>query len=103
MFKSAASFVYLLPRNLLALVLMAYRKVISPLYGDVCRYYPTCSQYGLGAIQERGVIMGTVLTARRLVRCNPWSRGGIDDVPPAKHHHFTINRLGLVVLNKERA
>ena len=72
--------IWLIPRNLTVLFLKGYRKFISPLYGDVCRYYPTCSAYGLGQIQQRGVIVGSVLTAGRIVRCNPWSDGGFDEV-----------------------
>ncbi len=62
-------------------LLKAYRKVISPLYGDVCKFYPTCSAYSLEAVQRHGAITGTWLTMRRLVRCHPWSLGGFDPVP----------------------
>jgi putative membrane protein insertion efficiency factor len=72
------------------LFLKGYRKFISPLYGDVCRYYPTCSAYGLGQIQQRGVIIGSVLTAARIVRCNPWSQGGIDQVKPSNQRFFVL-------------
>lgn len=75
--------IWLAPRNALILFLKGYRKFISPLYGDVCRYYPTCSAYGLGQIQQRGVIVGSALTFARILRCNPWSKGGIDDVKPS--------------------
>lgn len=74
--------IWLVPRNLVILFLKGYRKFISPLYGDVCRYYPTCSAYGLGQIQQRGVVFGSVLTLARIVRCNPWSSGGVDEVKP---------------------
>ncbi|CAB4696544.1 MAG: membrane protein insertion efficiency factor YidD [Actinobacteria bacterium] len=74
--------VWLAPRNLLILLVKGYRKAISPLYGDVCRYYPTCSAYGLGQFQQRGVLLGSALTAWRIVRCNPWSQGGVDQVKP---------------------
>lgn len=72
--------IWLVPRNSVILLLKGYRKLISPLYGDVCRYYPTCSAYGLGQIQQRGVIRGSMQTIARIVRCNPWSKGGIDQV-----------------------
>ena len=55
------SFALLFPRNLCVLILRAYRALISPLYGDVCRYYPSCSGYALGAIQQHGVIKGVAL------------------------------------------
>jgi putative membrane protein insertion efficiency factor len=62
-------------------LLKLYRLVISPLYGDVCRYYPSCSAYSLRAVQVHGAIRGTWLTARRLLRCHPWAAGGYDPVP----------------------
>ena len=61
--------------------LRLYRLVISPLYGDVCRYYPSCSAYSLRAVQVHGAVKGTWLTARRLLRCHPWAAGGYDPVP----------------------
>ena len=74
-------FALMLPRNICVVILRTYRAVISPLYGDVCRYYPSCSSYTLQAIQQLGVIRGVWLGARRLARCHPWAEGGIDDVP----------------------
>ena len=63
--------------------LRAYRTVISPLYGQVCRYHPTCSAYALDAVTRHGSLRGTWLTVRRLARCHPWAAGGYDPVPPA--------------------
>jgi len=65
-------------------LLKAYRAVISPLYGEVCRYYPSCSAYALEAVQKHGATRGTVLTVRRLARCHPWAAGGLDPVPPVR-------------------
>ena len=79
--RRTLSFVRLLPRNAGVLVLRVYRLVISPLYGDVCRYYPSCSLYALQAIQHHGLLRGGWLAALRLARCNPWASGGVDDVP----------------------
>jgi len=98
----AASFVWLLPRNVCVLVLRAYRAVVSPLYGDVCRYYPSCSAYALGAIQQHGVIKGVGLGAWRIARCHPWAKGGIDDVPERRQRsnalaRYHITRFGFVV------
>lgn len=59
----------------------AYRLTISPLYGNVCKYYPSCSVYALDAFETHGVVRGFALTAWRLVRCNPFSAGGVDYVP----------------------
>ena len=59
-----------------------YQKYISPLkpYGT-CKYYPTCSNYAIEAYQKHGFIKGTVLTVWRILRCNPFSKGGYDPVP----------------------
>ncbi len=69
-------------RRLLIGLLRAYRAVISPLYGDVCRYYPSCSAYALEAVCTHGAGRGSWLTLRRLRRCHPWAAGGVDPVPP---------------------
>ncbi|MHA3723620.1 membrane protein insertion efficiency factor YidD [Leucobacter sp. HY1910] len=76
--------------------MLAYRRVISPLYGEVCRYYPSCSRYSLEAYQQRGFVVGVALTAWRLVRCNPFSPGGIDDVPKPAHARFMTSPRGFV-------
>lgn len=65
-------------------LLRAYRAVISPLYGQVCRYHPSCSAYALEAVTVHGSIKGSWLAVRRLGRCHPWAAGGYDPVPP-KH------------------
>jgi putative membrane protein insertion efficiency factor len=88
--------IWLAPRNLVILLVKGYRKAISPLYGDVCRYYPTCSAYGLEQFQQRGVLLGSVLTAWRIVRCNPWSQGGVDQVAPGPGV-FVLSDKGFVV------
>lgn len=87
---------WLLPRNAAILVMKVYRRLISPLYGDVCRYYPSCSRYSMEAYQQRGLLLGIVLTVWRLLRCNPFSGGGIDDVPQRSVTHFDINTSGFV-------
>lgn len=89
--------IWLLPRNLGVALLVAYRTVISPLYGDVCRYYPSCSRYALEAVQHRGIVVGVALAARRLARCHPWAAGGVDDVPLRDHDHVHVTRWGFVV------
>ncbi len=58
-----------------------YQKFISPLFPPRCRYYPTCSHYAVEAYEKHGFIKGTILTIWRILRCNPWSRGGVDYVP----------------------
>ncbi|MCH5194867.1 MAG: membrane protein insertion efficiency factor YidD [Oscillospiraceae bacterium] len=68
-------------KKLLLLIIGAYRKLISPLIPPRCKYYPTCSTYAVQAIEKHGAIKGTILAAWRLLRCNPWSLGGVDPVP----------------------
>ena len=63
------------------LLIRTYQKVLSPLLGQRCRFYPSCSQYTLEAIQEWGLIKGTWLGAKRLSRCHPLNPGGFDPVP----------------------
>ena len=58
-----------------------YQLTISPRLGPVCRYYPSCSHYGHEAISVHGAGKGLILTGWRVLRCNPWSRGGVDMVP----------------------
>lgn len=61
-----------------------YQKKISPLFGPKCRYYPTCSQYAIQAVEIHGVLKGSVLAVLRLLRCNPLFPGGYDPVPEKK-------------------
>jgi putative membrane protein insertion efficiency factor len=57
-----------------------YQRAFSPLFGQRCRYYPSCSEYAAQAITRFGILRGLVLAGWRLLRCNPWSRGGVDHV-----------------------
>jgi len=68
-------------RYILIGLLKAYRAVISPLYGNVCKYYPSCSAYALEAVTVHGSIKGSWLAGRRLMSCHPWAAGGYDPVP----------------------
>lgn len=63
--------------------ILAYRAVISPLVGERCRFYPSCSAYALTAIRTHGPWRGGFLALRRVARCHPWHPGGVDLVPPA--------------------
>lgn len=58
-----------------------YRRFISPCKPPCCRYYPTCSAYAVRAVEKHGAVKGSVLAVWRILRCNPWSRGGVDHVP----------------------
>jgi len=79
---------------LIALI-RVYQYTISPLLGARCKYYPSCSNYAIDALREHGAIRGTGLAAWRLLRCNPFSNGGYDPVPPrhkgCEHDHASEN------------
>ena len=68
-------------RYLLIGLLQVYRRFVSPLYGDVCRYYPSCSAYALESVRKHGSLRGGWLAVRRVASCHPWSPGGLDPVP----------------------
>ena len=72
------------PRRALVLLVRAYQLVIWPMTPPSCRFYPSCSQYALVAVERHGAFRGGWLALRRLGRCHPWTPGGIDDVPPAR-------------------
>ena len=68
-------------RQLLTAVIKCYRYLVSPLLGNHCRFYPSCSQYAIEAIETHGALKGSYLTLRRLSRCHPFHPGGCDPVP----------------------
>ena len=67
--------------TLVSLPVLAYRKWISPLKPPCCRFTPTCSKYALDALKEWGILCGLALAAWRVLRCNPFGKGGYDPVP----------------------
>jgi len=71
---------YIMQRLLIGL-LRGYQCLISPLLGNHCRFYPTCSHYAIEAIETHGAVRGTGLALGRLLRCHPWHAGGYDPVP----------------------
>lgn len=90
--------VWRLPREAVVLLLRVYQLTLSPLLGPVCRFAPSCSSYAVTAVRRYGVVHGSWLTARRLLRCHPWNDGGWDPVPerPARnrthpHPHETTH------------
>ena len=68
-------------KTLLTIVIKFYQYFISPLTGQNCRYYPTCSAYAIEAVKKYGSLKGTVLAAKRVLRCHPFHAGGSDPVP----------------------
>jgi uncharacterized protein len=68
--------------TLLRWLVRAYQLTISPMLGPRCRFYPSCSNYALEALQVHGAARGSLLTVKRLCRCHPWHAGGADPVPP---------------------
>jgi uncharacterized protein len=67
-------------RTVVLLPIRGYQRLISPMLGQHCKYYPSCSEYAVQAIRRFGILRGLVLAGWRLLRCNPWSRGGYDPV-----------------------
>ncbi|MCI8533100.1 MAG: membrane protein insertion efficiency factor YidD [Lachnospiraceae bacterium] len=68
-------------KHVLVFLIKGYQKYVSPLKNTKCPYYPSCSAYGLEAVEKYGAIKGGLLAAWRIVRCNPFSKGGYDPVP----------------------
>lgn len=69
-------------KQLMIQLIKIYRKYISPLKGrGTCIYVPTCSQYAIEALEKYGVVKGTYLAVRRILRCHPFHKGGYDPVP----------------------
>jgi uncharacterized protein len=80
----------------LTLLVLLYRKTISPLLGPVCRWHPSCSTYALGALETHGPLKGIVLIVTRLLRCTPLSLGGINPVPQRRAWRSPLNPDGSV-------
>ncbi len=68
-------------KRMLMAIVRFYRAAISPLRPPCCRFYPTCSQYALEALEKYGALKGGYLSVRRVLRCNPFHKGGYDPVP----------------------
>ena len=67
-------------KSILVSLIRFYQLCISPLLGKNCRYYPTCSQYAIEAIEKKGIVQGLWLAVKRICRCHPWHDGGYDPV-----------------------
>lgn len=77
------------PRQLLLGLVRAYRLLLSPWLGSVCRFTPTCSVYALQALERHGALLGSYLMLHRLARCHPWCQGGCDPVPEQVRRPFS--------------
>lgn len=75
-------------RKVLLALVKLYQKAISPLFQPSCRYYPTCSHYTVEALEKHGAAKGSLMGLSRIMRCNPFVKGGVDKVPD----HFTLKR-----------
>lgn len=72
-------------KSLIKFLIRTYQVTLSPRFSHgSCRYVPTCSQYALEAVEIHGVLKGSLLAIRRILRCNPFFKGGYDPVPPKK-------------------
>ena len=70
-------------------LIRVYQQVWSPMRPQTCRFYPSCSAYAVTALQRFGLLRGSWLAARRLLRCHPWNPGGVDHVPTRGAEHMS--------------
>lgn len=70
--------------NMIVSIFKMYQFAISPLLGNRCRFYPSCSQYAIQAIQSHGILLGSYFVVLRILRCNPLCIGGYDPIPERK-------------------
>lgn len=80
--------------RLLVWILRGYQLAISPMLGQNCRFYPSCSSYAIEALKVHGAARGSLLAARRVCRCHPFNEGGLDPVPPARDKHSSTAACG---------
>ncbi len=73
--------------KVLIALIRVYQYILSPVYGQTCKYYPSCSNYAIAALREYGPLRGTGMACWRIMRCNPFSHGGYDPVPERHDRH----------------
>jgi hypothetical protein len=66
--------------NTIIFFIKTYKKILSPVLPNCCRFYPTCSEYSISALKKHGIIKGSILSCYRILRCNPFNKGGIDKI-----------------------
>jgi putative membrane protein insertion efficiency factor len=81
-------------KTVLVWLLRGYQLLLSPLIGQNCRFYPTCSNYAIEALRTHGAARGGLLAVRRICRCHPWNAGGVDPVPPARNKQSSTAACG---------
>ena len=84
-------------KTILIVFIKLYRRILSPILPGACRFTPTCSEYAIQALTRFGAIRGSLLMVWRILRCNPFCRGGYDPVP----ERFTFKRQGLDKTNDD--
>jgi len=72
-------------KSAILLLIKAYQYFISPLIGNCCRFYPSCSSYTTSAIKKFGLSKGSFLGIKRISKCHPWNKGGFDPIPEKKY------------------
>lgn len=80
--------------------LRAYKRVLSPMFPPSCRYWPTCSEYAIEAVEQRGSMIGIALAIWRVLRCHPFARGGYDPVRRASDEHAHVAADAVTTGNK---
>ena len=80
--------------KLLVWILRAYQLMLSPMLGQNCRFYPSCSNYAIEAIRTHGAARGSYRAVRCVCRCHPWNDGGLDPVPPAHDKNSSTAACG---------
>jgi putative membrane protein insertion efficiency factor len=82
-------------RQIAVALIRLYQLVLSPLIGDVCRFEPSCSRYAIAVIERFGILRGSLLAMKRILRCHPWNPGGYDP-PPLPHTHSNRSEAPLL-------
>lgn len=87
-------------KKIIILIIRFYQKFISPLLGPCCRYSPTCSRYGIEAVERYGALRGSFMTIKRILRCNPFYPGGYDPVPDLQKKKRRIKQINYKINKK---
>lgn len=79
-------------QRVMTALIRGYQLTISPLTGPTCKFHPSCSHFGMEAVGVHGAFLGSLMAIWRILRCNPWSNGGVDDVPARGERLFRLTR-----------